>query len=187
MSLDNPNGIESSVSNNKKQRRTFLKRASAGAVIASIPGRSAWAGIAGSIVASGHGSDFNQGECTVLIGADGFAPSDYPTTFSSVFGAKPFNQSSGTVGDGTDYTFGQILSSGAGTDQSGYFDINLGLVLIYLNAVNHGNSGIYYPVLSQYQNSSHDFAMYLYTEALNNPMAVGTLLNNTISQNSSCL
>jgi hypothetical protein len=66
MSLGNPNGIESSVSKNSKQRRTFLKIASAGAAIASIPGHSAWAGIAGSIVASGHGSDWNGGNCIIL-------------------------------------------------------------------------------------------------------------------------
>jgi hypothetical protein len=41
VSLGNPNGIESLVSKNTKQRRTFLKRASAGAAIASIPGCSA--------------------------------------------------------------------------------------------------------------------------------------------------
>jgi hypothetical protein len=47
MSPNNPNEIESSVSKNTKQRRIFLKRATAGAVIASIPGRSAWANMTG--------------------------------------------------------------------------------------------------------------------------------------------
>lgn len=66
MSLNNPNGIESSVSKNTKQRRIFLKRATAGAVIASIPGRSAWANMTGSIVASGHGSNSQQSPSTLL-------------------------------------------------------------------------------------------------------------------------
>lgn len=43
MSLDNPNGIESSVSNKTKQRRTFLKRASAGVLLTSLPAQSVWA------------------------------------------------------------------------------------------------------------------------------------------------
>ena len=48
MSLDNPNGIESSVSKNTKQRRTFLKRASATTLIASLPLNSSWAAIGGT-------------------------------------------------------------------------------------------------------------------------------------------
>jgi hypothetical protein len=43
MSLDNPNGIESSVSKNSKQRRSFLIKTSAVTVVASLPLRSSWA------------------------------------------------------------------------------------------------------------------------------------------------
>ena len=41
MSLDNPKGIESSVSNTQP-RRKFLKKASAGALITSLPAHSVW-------------------------------------------------------------------------------------------------------------------------------------------------
>ncbi len=60
MKIEHPKGTESSVSKNTKsnKRRTFLKRASATAVVGAIPAKSVWAtGITNSIVASGHGSD----------------------------------------------------------------------------------------------------------------------------------
>jgi hypothetical protein len=188
MSLENPNRIESSVSKNTTQRRTFLKRATAGAVIASIPGRSAWAGIAGSIVASGHGSDFNQGACTTLLGPDGFDTGN-TTNFSSIFGGNPF-RANGSVRN-SDRTFGEILTVANGTfgdlnanqiqHHLGLNGVNVGLVVIYLNAIYHLNNGIYYPVLSQHNNDPVAFASYLYNEALNNSGEVGTLLNDTIA------
>jgi hypothetical protein len=48
MSLDNPNGIESSVSKNTEQRRAFLIKASAVSVVASLPLRSSWASVSGT-------------------------------------------------------------------------------------------------------------------------------------------
>jgi hypothetical protein len=48
MSLDNPKGIESSVSKNTKQRRAFLIKASAVTVVASLPLKSSWAAGGGS-------------------------------------------------------------------------------------------------------------------------------------------
>lgn len=49
----------------KLNRRKFLTRAGAGLVVASLPAKSVWAssnGLAGSIMASGHASDFASGQ-----------------------------------------------------------------------------------------------------------------------------
>ncbi|WP_198556757.1 hypothetical protein [Paraglaciecola sp. MB-3u-78] len=174
MSLDNPKGIESSVSKNTKQRRTFLKRTAAGAVIASIPGRSAWAGIAGSIVASGHGSDFNGGAATMLL--DACQVADRITgTFSSYFGfgVSPIN---GTGDLSAEY----ILRDGD-PDPS---NVNAAILIMLFNAVNHGSHGINYPVLSQHNNIPSNFADYLYTQASADPSGVASLLWSTIGTNS---
>lgn len=45
MNLDNPNGTEPTVSAKTKVRRTFLKRASAGAVLTSLPAHSVWGAV----------------------------------------------------------------------------------------------------------------------------------------------
>jgi hypothetical protein len=172
MSLDNPKGIESSVSKNTKQRRTFLKRTAAGAVIASIPGRSAWAGIAGSIVASGHGSDFNSGAATMLL--DACEVADRITgTFQTYFVQNPIN---GTV----DLIAEDILRDGDPDDSN----VNAAILIMLFNAVNHGSYGINYPVLSQHNNSQSNFADYLYTQASADPSGVASLLWSTIGTNS---
>jgi hypothetical protein len=106
MSLENPNGIESSVSKNTKLRRTFLKRASATAVVGAIPAKSVWAnGITNSIVASGHGSDFAHGvpiellsPCSILAVLSENSNAGLDLNFSQVFG------------EGPDQTFSEILS-----------------------------------------------------------------------------
>lgn len=45
MNIDNPKGTEPSASDKVKVRRTFLKRASAGAVLTSLPAHSVWGGV----------------------------------------------------------------------------------------------------------------------------------------------
>jgi hypothetical protein len=195
MSLENPRGTESTVSDNSKIRRTFLKRATAGIVIASIPGRSAWAGIAGSIVASGHGSDFQQGDCTKLLGAASFDNSTYRTTdFASIFGGNPFNNGGRVrTNGGTDrngaLTFGDIFDAHFDSRDDdtkvrhyrGINRVNVGIVVMYLNAVNDNVMGIVYPVLSQHRGSKSNFAHYLYNAGLADAENLGTLLNNTVS------
>jgi hypothetical protein len=110
MSLDDPNGIESSVSKNTKLRRTFLKRASATAVVGAIPAKSVWAtGITNSIVASGHGSDFADGRdiellspCSILALLSANPDANLDLNFSQVFGEDP------------DQRFSEILSCHCG-------------------------------------------------------------------------
>ena len=189
MSLDNPNGIESSVSKNTKQRRTFLKRASAGAVIASIPGRSAWAGIAGSIVASGHGSDFQQGVCTQLL-SHGFWKNNTgdwavspATTFLAAFGGEPIAPQDTATGK----TLLQVLNNTGGgpSGLGGPGNVNCHMAAMYLTAAHFSanpvaNSlGIYYPAVQQH-GSLAAYGSYLYSEALLDPSGVGALLGDTI-------
>ncbi|WP_339722163.1 hypothetical protein [uncultured Paraglaciecola sp.] len=116
MSLDNPNGIESSVSKSTKLRRKFLKRASATAVVGAIPAKSVWAtGVANSIVASGHGSDFAYGRdlellgpCEILTVLSANTDAGLDLNFETVFG----------VGSGPNQTFSEILSCHCGCPSS---------------------------------------------------------------------
>lgn len=192
MNLENPNGVESSVSKNTKQRRTFLKRATAGAVIASIPGRSAWAGIAGSIVASGHGSDANGGVCTELL-SHGYWKnnlSDNTTTFASIFGGPAIGNLTGQNVPPSGYydtsiTLLEVLNAeGAGPNGfGGPGNVNCHMAAMYLNALNHDPSGlgdVYYPVAAQH-GSAELYAQYLYDEAVKAPEDVGVLLNKVIT------
>jgi hypothetical protein len=195
MSLDNSKGIEASISKNTEQRRKFLKRTTAVAVIATSPGRSAWAGIAGSIVASGHGSDFNQVSCTKLLGAVEFNTDTYKSTrFSTIFGGNPFNRGGGVrtrngVDGNGDLTIGDIFEAhfdsraSDNPKQLGHYRgvnrVNVGLIVIYLNAINDNGTTINYPVISQH-GTALNFANYLYSAAEDNAGEVGTLLNNTI-------
>jgi hypothetical protein len=191
MSLDNPKGIESSVSKNTKQRRTFLKRATAGAVIASIPGRSAWAGIAGSIVASGHGSDWNDGECTQLL-SGGYWKNDQhltywavptTTTFFDAFGGEPILPNDTTPSK----TLLEVLqNSGNGTTGlGGPSNVNFHMVAMYLTAAYFEQNPapntlrVFYPAVEQH-GSLGAYASYLYGEALADPSGVGELLKTTI-------
>jgi hypothetical protein len=197
MSLDNPNGIESSVSKNTKQRRTFLKRASAGAVIASIPGRSAWAGIAGSIVASGHGSDFNQGECTQLLShgywknhTGNWNTISPDASFNTIFGGNPLGRVDG-LPVGSDNKLinvlkGKDLDGSNNTDWKGLEDVNVQIIAMLLSADDHGTStasssplGVYYPAVVLH-GSLDAYAKYLYREAKDFPASVGILLHDTI-------
>ena len=62
MEDNNSNLPTESASDNAKSRRRFLTRASAGAMLATIPSKSVWATMSSnSIAASGHGSDFAGG------------------------------------------------------------------------------------------------------------------------------
>lgn len=190
MSVDSPENKDMTNANATSIRRRFLKRASAGALIVSIPGRSAWAGIANSIVASGHGSDFNQGNCTHLKTVDYFNNDHYRHhSFNHVFGGKPFNRH-GSVSN-NDRNFGQIFDAynkrdtvndnNQNKNKRGINNVNVGIVLMYLNALKHNHSGIYYPVLALHHNDHEVFASYLYNSAVNNADSVGTLLNQTIA------
>ncbi|WP_020408146.1 hypothetical protein [Hahella ganghwensis] len=83
----------------KSSRRQFLQRASAGAVLATIPTKSVWAGGGGitqSIVASGHGSDWADGY-TIQLRSPGYWKNHFPSgdknlSFKNVFGCEPLSE-----------------------------------------------------------------------------------------------
>ena len=106
MNIDNPKGTEPTVSAKTKVRRTFLKRATATAVVGAIPAKSVWAtGITNSIVASGHGSDFADGRDIKLL-----SPCSILTALSENPGANLNLNFSQVFGEGPDQTFSEILS-----------------------------------------------------------------------------
>ena len=106
MKIDNPKGTESSVSDKANVRRTFLKRASATAVVGAIPAKSVWAtGVTNSIVASGHGSDFANGRDIELL-----SPCSILTILSQYSGAGLDLNFSQVFGEGPNQTFSEILS-----------------------------------------------------------------------------
>lgn len=197
MSLENPKGIESSVSKNSKQRRTFLKRATAGAVIASIPGRSAWANIQGSIIASGHGSDMNDGLATALLSQGywkkhSFGNVSGSETFEGAFGSstRAFKvKNNGSAGKfNSDNTLINILNGRKPNGEKsnkwkGPNDVNVQMIAMYLNAANHnGSEGVYYPVVDNHGTLAK-FGIWLYNSVNDDPFGVGTFLKNTIEDN----
>lgn len=167
MSLDNPNGIESSVSKNTKIRRTFLKRASAGVIVASIPAKSVWAnGITNSIIASGHGSDFANGReiellspCSILTLLRQTPDAGLDLNFYDVFG------------EGPNKTFSEILSCHCECP-----DKTTKLRRAISNVVFYTESGqqfkIEYPRNSEITDPSHPSGYYTYIQSLNNGKVV---------------
>ena len=86
----------------RSSRRTFLTRASAGVLMASLPAKSVWASggnVAGSIIASGNSSDWAGGNPIHLrshgywkthINKNGYDPLEIrKKTFKNVFGSQP--------------------------------------------------------------------------------------------------
>lgn len=185
MSHNQENQDNLDVAASKQVRRTFLKRASAGAVIASIPGRTAWAGILNSIVASGHGSDFSDGECMQVLSpgywvnhTSDWGPVLLTTTFNDAFGGEPLFPKDTTPGR----TLLEVLQRPGNSSGKlgGPNNVNFFLVSFYLMAANHGSHGIHFPVLGVGQPfpDLDAYADYLYAEAVANPGAVGTTLSD---------
>ena len=154
-----------STDNKVNSRRKFLQKSSAGVVIASLPAKSVWAnGIAGSIVASGHSSDWASRNSIVL--RDGvYIRSTYPSfetvKFSDYFPNGPIG---GTVPNETDPTMLQVYEA-AGS----YVGIeNKWMILLLANALadEANDSVIKYPVIAEYGGSVSDYANALYNAAL---------------------
>lgn len=186
--------VESSVSSvsahatgSGKSRRQFLTKATAGLVIASLPARSVWAsggGVAQSIVASGHGSDFADGDPIELLSPGYWMNHElqyHKLVFSNIFGGRAFTKS-GSPSLPLSITFGQILMSSGKTNYKGAGNCNFHMVGMYLNAINHGSFGINYPIIGFGQPfaTASDFAKYLYNKALINPSGLGSELSSII-------
>ena len=94
--LKNGPGADSNQTIQPNSRRSFLTKASVGIVVASMPAKSVWAsggGVAQSIVASGHGSDFANGKPIGVL-SPGYWKNHYEQyhalVFSTVFGGPAF-------------------------------------------------------------------------------------------------
>lgn len=166
-------------------RRKFLTRTGTGLVIASLPVRSVWAnggGIANSIVASGHGSDFAGGEPLRLLQPSDVAGmsnnSPYNLNFYNTFKGAPF----GVNGNTSSVSFRDITTN---SNKQGPNSINLYLILVYLSAVHSGSSpasGIYYPIVGVSKPFSDYglFARYLHEQATLNTSYTSQVLANLV-------
>jgi hypothetical protein len=188
------NQTEQGLAANTQSRRVFMRRAGTGAVIAALPMKSVWAnGITNSIIASGHGSDWAGGADLVLRDSNFFTSlysvSDPGPAFKDIFSGNAIHEN-GTETLGDDVTFYNILSS---KDNSGSVDTkftgpslyNQQLVTMYLNALNHGNDGIAYPVVNQSTgrpfSTANQYAQQLYTMTIGTPSASGSALGDLIA------
>lgn len=167
----------------KMNRRKFLTRTGAGLVIASIPARSVWAssgGITQSIVASGHGSDFANGNPIKLLNVENLqfmgqnSPQNY--SFNKVFAKPPIGTNNNNV------SFRQVLTN---DNFAGDSQINRLLIAIYLSAegslknMHDPFATPYYPIVGTGRSFStlSAFATYLYDNAENNLSATLVAIN----------
>lgn len=192
MQHESKNTSESSAETTQHSRRKFLTRATAGVVIASLPAKSVWAssgGIAQSIVASGHGSDFTQG-VRINVKSHGFfknnpisfdGKSSHTIQFSTVFGGKPIKGAA--LSASTDTDFLTVLKAKGNTEFAGPSNVNKHMIAIYLSAVMDQKNlmpKVYYPLWKKF-GSPEAFAQHIYTRALVYPDKVGVELSNIIA------
>jgi len=170
-----------------KSRRKFLKKTSAGVILASLPAASVWGQdslIAGSIAASGHGSDFAGGSSISLLspgfwkkhtGHWGTVP--VTATYYSMTGGAPFGHGASGIFKDEDgnvlsetqvqnLTLLEILENPGGGNGNGNINgkyagpgnINCYIAEMILNAANHGRTlkgqTIHFPVLFDSSNAS---------------------------------
>lgn len=199
--------MNNSNSNEKAQgRRRFVKKATVGAALVSLPVRSVWAnGITNSIVASGHGSDWANGASINLKGPrywlNNLASEQLTVDFSAIFGGNPVDRN-GNV-QGASRTFLEILlplnslSQQAGIgfgdlsagqqDALGQKKYNAKLIAMYFNAMFGSDEtnihNIVYPVANgrPFQ-SSGAFATHLYSITVSDPKSSGEQLGELISK-----
>ncbi|MEM7419139.1 MAG: hypothetical protein AAF364_05345 [Pseudomonadota bacterium] len=154
----------------RSSRRKFLKRTSAGAILASLPAASVWGQdslIAGSIAASGHGSDYAGGSSIALLSpgywknhVSEWGPILSTATYYSLTGSKPFGygasrtrmkDTDGNVLSETqmqNLTLLEILQNPGGGNGNGNINgkyagpgnINCYIAEMILNAANHGRT-----------------------------------------------
>ncbi|MDP5031776.1 hypothetical protein, partial [Paraglaciecola sp.] len=172
----------------KVSRRKFLTRTGAGLVIASLPSKSVWAttcGVANSICASGHGSDFAQGNNIKTVGPSSFVlpRGDHPNNprFKDIFGER-FNNISNPPNIGANVRFRAIINN---DDNKGPSGINRLLVGMYLNATNsgaHPSDTIFYPIIGVGKpfSSADLFAKHIYALAVDNRPEALRIFNDIV-------
>lgn len=191
-------------------RRKFLTRTGTGLLIASIPAKSVWAqSIAGSIAASGHSSDWAEGEAMTLQShghwyhpnrgvhdASGITSNDSANlllgSFKEMFGS-PLD------GNSNDFQLWQGLAAGDnGRKGEKEENVHMQMITLWLNAaytdINNYTSGFdkpfYYPIIGSgggQFSSKEAFAQHLYSLAAPLPGAAGydfgCLISNYHSEN----
>jgi hypothetical protein len=191
----------------KLNRRKFLTRAGTGLVIASLPATSVWAssnGLAGSIIASGHGSDFARGFKMKFESPGYFMNTETAMNnqqFESVFGGPLIdayqmnhpNRMTATLGDvlnnpGSSFGKESDRKGKKGSDGKlgGTSNINFLLVGMYLNAVFSGDEPtdrIYYPIAGPGRPFADPgvFAKHIYNAAQENTFAMSSLFGSIIT------
>ncbi|WP_395344598.1 hypothetical protein PN836_007490 [Ningiella sp. W23] len=143
---------KATIAESKNGRRKFLRSATAGALIASIPAKSVWAtgGLTNSIVASGHGSDMAGNQSLHLQGPDYWAHAlerhEKLMRFKDIFGRGAYNVSREKRNK---VTVGEILTRNEDGiyEFGGENEINVYLLSTYFNALHHGRSGVVFPVV----------------------------------------
>jgi len=170
-----------------KSRRSFLKKATIGATIASIPAHSVWAGrlISGNM--SGNVSQFAS-ERPLAILSHGYykkkrrSVSGRDMTFSQAFGAEPIpNQGYPAMPTGLtllDVMQNWKIKGEGGNKTGGPGNVNMQLATMYLNAYHDGGLTSW-PVVDSFNGpffSLSSYASYLYSQALLNPTNVGNQL-----------
>lgn len=168
-------------------RRKFLTRTGTGLLIASIPAKSVWAqSIAGSIAASGHSSDWAEGEAMTLQSHgywfnNGQGVRNDPNnllqlSFSETFG-MPLD------GNSDDFDLWYALKNGSDS-RKGPSNVHMQMVTVWLNAAytyllnyssSEGNS-FYYPIIGMgggQFSSPEAFAAHLYSLAAPSPDNAG--------------
>jgi len=190
--------------NTKLNRRKFLTRAGAGLVIASLPAKSVWAsehcGVANSICASGHGSDFANGATMALLSPGYFHKESNlgslaSLDFQEMFGGPLFTNAANK----STATFLYILNNAGGGGEvksnsgkvGGSSNVNRFMVNLVANAYYDGMKNIHYPILPSRRlnppgiptiEELKTFARGLYLSAESNgPDAMGDALSKMIT------
>ncbi|MCC5853628.1 MAG: hypothetical protein JJU30_12365, partial [Alkalimonas sp.] len=139
-------------------------------------------GIAQSIVASGHGSDFANGQCLHLKSSgffgnngNGAQSQSFPENnlrFIDIFPGTPFDLPPMPSKAVSDITMSDVLQVNG--EFIGSTKINRFMAAVYMNAVYHGQYGIYFPILgsSPTLQTANDLANYLWNLANENNTAV---------------
>ena len=190
---------QSSKSVSPESRRRFITKAAAGSVLLSLPAKSVWAnGITNSIVASGHGSDWANGQPLVLQGVNywmsrlGTAGSQ---RFEDVFGGRALvGVESSTTSSGFHdrrHTIFQIMNlqnrngnTNSNTpNRAGPQNYNRLLIAMYMNALHGANSvDVHYPVANGRPFAdAQSYAHHLYSITSATPSASAQALASLIS------
>lgn len=185
LSLDSEHGVTP-----QSSRRKFLTKASVGIVVASLPARSVWArdgGVAQSIVASGHGSDFADGKCIQLLSRGKWGKvnkASFPflkEKFQDVFSSPGTTAVAVPKNAGTNLnpTLAEVVAT-----PSIYQEQSVQIVAMVLNAYYSGQNVkgemVYYPILESKNITIYEFAQHLYSKSTTPgyAAALGTMIDD---------